>query len=257
MLRGKKTHHMTIKKIIKGLFALIRNRFSQQSQDKMEDFLFVYLPIKVIKYLYNPCAGYLACYSPKAGDIVIDIGAWRGNISIVLSRMVGPHGLVIAIEPQEISCDKLKKRLKKLCIKNVKVLNCACYSSDITKNYLVGNQADFSIIWQEELKNKDDKDVERIILKKLDTIIDELELKKVDYIKMDIEGAEVDALLGASGIINYHKPHFAIASYHYVDGKRTDYQVEQILRDYGYAVSTVNPAHRTTCGFRKINLKTN
>ena len=242
---------MIIKQIIQRLLVLIKNSFSQQSQDKIEDLLFTYFPIKAIKFLYNPCAGYLACYSPKAGDIVIDIGAWRGNFSIVLSRMVGPQGLVIAIEPQEITCDKLIKRLKNLCIRNVKVLNCACYSSDTTKYFLVGNQADFSIIWQEELKNKDLKDVETITLKKLDTIINELKLEKVDYIKMDIEGAEVDALLGASGVIDFHKPRFAIASYHYVDGKRTNYQVEQILRDYGYEAKTINSAHLTTCGSLK------
>jgi len=245
---------MIIKQIIQSLLILIKNRFSQQSQDKIEDLLFTYFPIKIIKFLYNPCAGYLTCYSPKPGDIAIDIGAWRGNFSIVLSRMVGPQGLVIAIEPQAITCDKLKKRLNRLCIKNVKVLNCACYSSDTTKNYLVGNQADFSIIWQEELKNNYFKDVEMITLKKLDTIIDELELEKVDYIKMDIEGAEVDALLGASGIIDFHKPHFAIASYHYVDGRRTNYQVEQILQNYGYEAETINTAHLTTCGSKRLSL---
>lgn len=48
--------------------------------------------------------------------------------------------------------------------------------------------------------------------------IDELsafaEMPRVDFIKMDIEGAEVDALRGASAVLEQHTPALAIAAYH-------------------------------------------
>ncbi|EHR42305.1 FkbM family methyltransferase [Alishewanella jeotgali] len=38
-----------------------------------------------------------------------------------------------------------------------------------------------------------------------------------DFIKMDIEGAELDALEGAKGVIEHHHPALAICTYHYLD----------------------------------------
>lgn len=45
-------------------------------------------------------------------------------------------------------------------------------------------------------------------------ISDHLENRKVTFIKMDIEGAELNALIGAKSIIQEHKPKLAICIYH-------------------------------------------
>lgn len=64
---------------------------------------------------------------------------------------------------------------------------------------------------------------------KLDTIVEMLGLERVDFIKMDIEGAEVDALLGAEETIKRFKPKLAICTYH----RPTDpIEIRKILLNY-------------------------
>ena len=50
--------------------------------------------------------------------------------------------------------------------------------------------------------------------------IDDLGLRKLTFLKMDIEGAELDALVGAERLIVKHKPKIAIAAYHKPDDFR-------------------------------------
>ncbi len=51
-------------------------------------------------------------------------------------------------------------------------------------------------------------------VQQLDQFIEENDIKKIDFIKMDIEGAEMGALEGATNTIRSLKPKMAIAVYH-------------------------------------------
>lgn len=66
----------------------------------------------------------------------------------------------------------------------------------------------------------------------LDTLIG---TDKVDFIKMDIEGAEVDALLGGKSVFQNNNLKCAICSYHKHDDEK---KIKQLLVEYGYAVTT-------------------
>ena len=67
-------------------------------------------------------------FTPKEGDIVVDIGAAFGFYTILSSKMIGPKGKVIAIEPQPESFQMLNSNIKLNKLSNVKTLNCAIYS---------------------------------------------------------------------------------------------------------------------------------
>ena len=245
---------MTVKSVVYEFLVRIKQLILPDSaQEKLEDLFFARLPIVVIKALTVEYRGYLKHYFPKSGHVVVDAGAWKGHFSIILSRLVGKEGLVIAIEPQALMCDRLTKRLKRLQIENVIIRNCGLYSNDVVKDFAQKNTSSFSIISQE---NRAGTRTESIALSQLDTVLKEVGVKSVDFIKMDVEGAEMEALAGASKTINAFSPQIAIASYHIVDGEQTAYRVEQILRGYGYVAKTGYPAHLTTYGFRKnpVNL---
>lgn len=59
----------------------------------------------------------------RNGDFVIDAGANIGFFTLVLSQLVGPNGMVLAIEPSENNLFKLKENLKANGIKNFEICN--------------------------------------------------------------------------------------------------------------------------------------
>jgi FkbM family methyltransferase len=56
--------------------------------------------------------------------------------------------------------------------------------------------------------------------------LQELNLPHLDFIKMDIEGAEIEALIGAAKTLETLSPKLAIASYHRRDKSQTFGAVE-------------------------------
>ena len=55
----------------------------------------------------------------KPGDVIADIGAGSGVISILMAEQIGPKGKVLAVDVQQKMLDRLKARCKKLGVTNV------------------------------------------------------------------------------------------------------------------------------------------
>jgi FkbM family methyltransferase len=75
------------------------------------------------------------------------------------------------------------------------------------------NSAQHSFIRQFD----DDVEFTTAPVRPLDDILEELGVKHVEFVKFDIEGAERNALQGASRLLKSSKPQMAIAGYHLVD----------------------------------------
>ena len=61
----------------------------------------------------------------KAGDAFLDVGCHYGIYSVLASKMVGPTGRVIAVEPHPESLEVLRENLALNRCENVEVLNLA------------------------------------------------------------------------------------------------------------------------------------
>jgi FkbM family methyltransferase len=66
-------------------------------------------------------------------------------------------------------------------------------------------------------------------------------LRRLDLIKMDIEGAEIEALEGASELLQQHHPRLLIQAYHQRDGVRTFERCAKYLTSYGYQCRELKP----------------
>ncbi len=83
---------------------------------------------------------------------------------------------------------------------------------------------------------------ERIETTTIDRIVSDLRLDRLDIIKMDIEGAEIRAIRGASKTLNRFRPQLAVATEHTQDYLKNDMDVLQAVRETA-------PFYRMRCGY--------
>ena len=67
------------------------------------------------------------------------------------------------------------------------------------------------------------------------SIDDALEGEKVDFLKMDVEGAEIDGLMGSEQLLRGYPVKCSICSYHHYGDEE---KIKGIFHDYGYSTST-------------------
>lgn len=67
-----------------------------------------------------------------------------------------------------------------------------------------------------------------------ETTLDSLVSEKIDFLKMDIEGSEVEALLGGRDVLGRSKARCAICSYH---RQYDEKYISHLLQSYGYQTS--------------------
>jgi FkbM family methyltransferase len=135
-------------------------------------------------------------FSPKIGDVVIDAGAAFGFYTIMASKRVGQQGKVVAIEPQPNILEMLNRNIKLNNLANIITLNYAVYSQKTR----VKLYSSYSII-QERAAQSLQSYIE-VSADTLDNLLRQVDIDEVNWIKVDVEGAELEVLKGAVGILS-------------------------------------------------------
>jgi FkbM family methyltransferase len=135
-------------------------------------------------------------FSPKTGDIVIDVGAAFGFYTIMASKRVGQQGKVVAIEPQPNILEMLNRNIKLNELTNIITLNYAVYS-ERGKVRLYSN---YSII--QERAGQSLQSFIEVSADTLDNLLRQVGIDEANWIKVDVEGAELEVLKGAAGILS-------------------------------------------------------
>ena len=140
---------------------------------------------------------YCHAYRPKPGDIVVDVGAGRGEDVLLFSELVGFNGRVVAIEADPFSYDLLVRLCRQNNLSNVTPLNLAVVDHARKVSIEVGNGADSETWYQHSiLESSGAGTTVQVDGKTLDLICEEQKLRRVDFLKMNIEGAEKLAVQG-------------------------------------------------------------
>jgi FkbM family methyltransferase len=148
-------------------------------------------------------------FTPKEGDIVIDIGAHIGLYTIISSKRVGANGKVVAIEAHPGNFEMLNSNIKLNRLNNVIPLNYAVHSKETkVKLYLPGGESGFTkynTIMPNWI-NAQEKFVE-VNANTLDYLLqlNEIRQEEVNWIKIDVEGAEFEVLKGATNVLSKSK----------------------------------------------------
>ncbi len=172
-------------------------------------------------------------YSPQAGDIVIDVGAYVGMFTVKASLQVGKKGRVIAIEPASSNIRYLVGNTKSLG--NVTVVPLAASSSRGKGSLTISRATPCHTLIPHSGSL-----TETVTKDTLDNIVSDLQIGKVDFIKIDAEGSELEILKGASNILKNSKLRLAVASYHNLPtGEYALPQVCQLLASARFKIKVV------------------
>ena len=139
----------------------------------------------------------------QSGNVVVEIGANIGAMTVPLAQTVGPEGRVFAFEPQPVVFQNLCANLAMNGLQNVVAYNKACgdqlgytFFPDIDYR----QEANFGSISIDQFK--DVRFGQRIDICKLD----EIEFQKINLLKIDAEGMETEIISGASDHVKQYRP---------------------------------------------------
>ncbi|MGH8930742.1 MAG: FkbM family methyltransferase [Egibacteraceae bacterium] len=150
------------------------------------------------------------------GGICVDAGAANGVYTVALARLVGPTGIVHAVEPQPFAYRNLRAIRRLLRLRNVSLHPIALADRQGRTRMLVPrrllrvhgraylwDEAGEPTIYPDEFRGVDGLSVP---MTTLDALVSEWELPALHLIKCDVEGAELRLLKGAHDTIARYRP---------------------------------------------------
>lgn len=171
-----------------------------------QEFLYQLAALPAYRYQWGQ-----VCIGVRPGDFVLDCGACYGDTALMFAAMAGDDGQVLSFEPNPDSqrifmhnCSLNPRLSKRLSLASAAV--CDSNEGDIT----------LSMLGPGSRLGAPSAQVRTVQVPRttLDREIEHKGWEKVDFIKMDIEGAELGALRGATGILRRFRPRLAICLYH-------------------------------------------
>jgi FkbM family methyltransferase len=137
----------------------------------------------------------------KEGMVVLDVGANEGYYTVLASKRVGPRGRVIAFEPSPRERRRLRMNLWMNQCANVRVEGLALGSEEgpVNLHVVEGAETGCNSLRPPDIQGRT-RPVQ-VAVTTLDEFLRRNAIPRIDFIKMDIEGAELNALQGAAGLL--------------------------------------------------------
>jgi FkbM family methyltransferase len=154
-------------------------------------------------------------YRLRPGDTFVEAGAFWGRYGLIASKRVGPEGKVVLIEGNPQNIDMIERVIKHYSLSNVTLVKGIVWSRDeYTKMCVWGNPAGSRRALDSDLVNYPDSIVD-VRAYTLDALLPELGVQNVDLLACDVEGAEVEMVLGADRYLGEGRiRNVALAAYH-------------------------------------------
>lgn len=191
------------------------------------------------KYLRDAAEYWFYQYKPKAGDVIVDIGAGRGEDVYAFSKAVGAEGHVFAIEPHPESFAVLQSLCLSENLDNVTTIRHACVEQAATL------QIETLPVWESNYIRTGDPSPSSFTVEgtTFDDLAEEYGIDQIDFIKMNIEGAERFALPGCRNALRRAR-NVCIAAHDFRtargegDSFITFDFVKDFLREAGFSIIT-------------------
>lgn len=192
-----------------------------------------YLRLDLIRQEEFARQTYFWGYKPKAGDVIVDVGAGVGEETLTFSRAVGESGRVVGIEAQPRTYRCLEKLVQYNRLQNVIPIHVAVIEpgrSAVT----IENDSQY-------LANRLQTVGDSVPATTIDAIYGRLNLGRINFLKMNIEGSERLAIRGMTETLKQTEIlcvscHDFLAETTRDEGLRTKSLVREFLQQSGLDV---------------------
>jgi FkbM family methyltransferase len=181
---------------------------------------------------YATAQQYLEFASLKAGDRVLDLGAYSGVTSVAFARAVGRIGEVFAFEPDEENFRAATETIntaRSFGYPPVILIHEAVWCHDDGIDFSVEGAMGSSA---SSIVGKGRGSTVRVPTTTLIRFVKERQINQINFIKMDIEGAEVEVLDSSRELLAQMRPKIIIEP-HMVGETLTTERCRQILEEIG------------------------
>lgn len=188
---------------------------------------------------YREHESLLLSHFVRSGDVCLDIGANLGSYSYCLSRIVSDTGKVFAFEPVSQTYKGLESNLTKTKSTNVFAYNLGFSDSEGNATIFVPNLVGLPSHGRAHLSSPTADEIGECVEVRLTTIDkfhDEHGLGRINFMKMDVEGAELLVLKGATKVLNQYTPALLleIEEQHTRNYDYTPQEIFRMLNSSGY-----------------------
>jgi FkbM family methyltransferase len=169
----------------------------------------------------------------KPGDTVLDVGANIGLFTLEASLSVGSSGRVIAIEAMPEHATAVVHSARSNGMMNVEVISVAAGDRIGEAILTLPRNTNYGMFTLGDVAG----DVSfKVPVQRIDDIVAERGVKSVAFIKMDIEGSELNALIGAEQTLRNFHPTILIEldEDHLAACKTSSHEVKSFLNRLGY-----------------------
>jgi FkbM family methyltransferase len=173
----------------------------------------------------------LAYASERAGKggWVFDVGGNVGVFSVSVAQFVSPGARVVAFEPLPGNVSRLRENLERSGLGNVDIVQVAAASAPGEADLLAADDAAYSGLVASVEAGRQGR-VVRVPLATIDSVWASRGSPPVSLMKLDIEGGELEALRGATALLEHCHPTLMVEA-------ATDAHIaslEQLLAPFGY-----------------------
>jgi FkbM family methyltransferase len=137
----------------------------------------------------------------KPGMTILDIGACRGNYSILFANLMNDKGKVLAFEPEPDNCYRIGKNVQVNNYRCIEIHQCALSDNEGSATFYKGvnNGLGYgvgSLIFDPHWNSSEEESI-TVQTRRLDNFLDEEHINDVDIIKIDVQGNDIAVLKGA------------------------------------------------------------
>ncbi len=169
----------------------------------------------------------------KPGMTVVDVGANKGYFTLLAAQLTGHQGQVLSFEPAPENACWLRKSIEANGAQGVRVFEVALGDHAGERVLHLGNVSGFHSL----LADLPDRtgDTLGVPCDTLDNVLSEAGVTSVDLIKIDVEGAEMEVLVGAEETLRSNPGTTVAIDIHPMYGVDPT-QIVNLLKDWGFKI---------------------